>query len=315
MPVYHRAASPLEGRIETEDGPDARRVHQYISTSGTNAMVGFACHAGVKRNQGRPGAKHAPLAIRQALASLAAADSMPAIADLGDIVVDGDDLEAGQALLASHLGDALARHQRIVVLGGGHETAFGSFGGLRLAFPDQKIGIINLDAHLDLRAIGSHGASSGTPFFQIREQAPDDFEYLCLGVAQESNTTALFNRATDWRVSIVEDHALIQDRTAADAAIDVIASRCDLIYLTIDMDVLPHYQACGVSAPATRGVPLNVIEHIIDAVTGACHRHQTKLPLADIVEVCPPHDANGLTARTAALLARRLLQSTIRADR
>lgn len=35
--------------------------------------------------------------------------------------------------------------------GGGHETAFAHGAGVLDAFPQAKVGIINLDAHLDLR--------------------------------------------------------------------------------------------------------------------------------------------------------------------
>lgn len=307
MPTYHQAATPLFGRNDSEDGPSAKRLHHVIGPTGTCAILGFACDAGVQRNHGRVGARQAPEAIRQSLATLAAPAKMPNIADLGDVMVDGDDLEAGQTLLAEHVSKAVGQYTRTVVLGGGHETAFGSFSGLREARPDQSIGIINLDAHLDIRTPASTGASSGTPFFQIHALDPDRFDYLCIGVAQESNTQALFERAAEWHIDIVSDHALLEDSSTADDVINEMARRCDTIYLTIDMDVLPHYQAAGVSAPAARGVPLQTIERLIDVVASACRKHDCTLPLADIVEVCPALDPTGVTARIAAILALRLL--------
>ena len=58
-----------------------------------------------------------------------------------------------------------------VVLGGGHEVAFGTYLGLarisRSAHPGDRIGILNLDAHFDLRP--GPVPSSGTPFRQIAE--------------------------------------------------------------------------------------------------------------------------------------------------
>ncbi|MEL6870610.1 MAG: formimidoylglutamase [Pseudomonadota bacterium] len=307
MPAYLQPAQPLTGRNDAEDGPSARRVHDHIAATGQHALLGFASDAGVTRNQGRAGAREAPAAIRQALAGLAAPADLPTIADLGDIVVDADDLEAGHTLLGEHVALALQTYRRVVVLGGGHETAFGSWSGLHSAKPDEKIGIINLDAHLDLRNVGNAGASSGTPFNQIRNAAPEHFDYLCIGVARESNTQALLERAHDWNTQIIFDDELLANRDCAAAAIQGLASRCDVIYLTIDMDVLPHYQAPGVSAPAVRGVPLPTIEHIVDTVLAVCASPFCALPLVDIVEVSPPHDLLGITARTAATLALRLL--------
>src|SRR6185369_12077806 len=80
-----------------------------------------------------------------------------------------------------------SRDCRPLVLGGGHETAWGSFAGILVAArPDWRIGVINVDAHFDLRA----------------DSRP--FHYLCLGVSEASNTAALFERAdylgADWRL-------------------------------------------------------------------------------------------------------------------
>ena len=302
MPVYHRAPGKWSGREDPEDGPLARRFFQAIAPSAQRAILGFACDAGVKRNKGRPGAKDSPAAIRKSLAGLSTPENFPSITDLGDVVVDGDDLEAGHDLLEYHIKTALPDLSRLLVLGGGHETAFGSYRGLRAAYPDASIGIINFDAHFDLRKPAASGPSSGTPFHQIRDIDPKGFDYLCLGVAQESNTQALFQRAKDWGVSYLTDHEIAQDLGRAMDAIKAMSGRNDMIYLTIDMDVLPHYQAPGVSAPAARGVALDNIERLIDCVLA-----DGSVPLADIVEVSPPFDRDFVTAKTAAILALRIL--------
>ena len=307
MPVTYRPSYPWNGRDDPEDGLDAKRIHHLISDDGERGILGFACDAGVIRNKGRTGAAQGPASMRKALANMAAPVDARTIIDLGDVVVDGDCLEDGQGALAMRIAGALGYVERVVVMGGGHETAFASYQGLRQANPEAQIGIINLDAHLDLRLVGENGPSSGTPFTQIRELAPDRFDYLCLGVAEEANTLALFQRAEDWGVETVSDHALISKPTSADPAIEAMASRSDLIYLTVDLDLLPAYQCPGVSAPAARGVPFQIVERLIDQVLIACERHRCPIPLADIVELSPPHDRDSISARAAALLARQLL--------
>lgn len=191
-----------------------------------------------------------------------------------------------------------------MVLGGGHETAWGSWQGLRRALPRARIGIINIDAHLDVRAIGPAGPSSGTPFRQIRQADPDGFDYAVLGVAEESNTEALRSRAEQWNVAVIADGALLDSGEAGIATIDAVCARNDAIYLTIDLDVLPAGVAPGVSARAPRGVPLHVVEGLIARTLAS-----GKVRLADIVELCPLYDRDDRTARCAALLARRLLAS------
>ena len=311
MPISFLPAAPWTGRSDPEDGADALRLHHLVRHDAPRALLGFACEAGVARNKGRPGASQGPAALRSALANMAAPDGPlrgeGGFSDLGTMVVEDDDLEIGQTALADRIAGALSRHERVVVLGGGHETAFASYSGLAKAWPGKRIGIVNLDAHLDIRAVGEKGGSSGTPFAQIRALAGDAFDYLCLGLAEESNTAALRDKARDWGVATVSDHALIADAHAADSAIRDLIARNDLVYLTIDIDVLPHYQAPGVSAPAPRGVPLSVIEHLVGEVMRVCAELGRPLPLADAVELSPPHDRDGMTARSAALLIRRLL--------
>lgn len=309
MSVTRTQATDWTGRVDPEDGPDAIRLHQQVKPDAKRAVIGFACDAGVKRNKGRVGAKDGPAALRQALANLSTpADALP-FSDLGDVVVSGDALEAGQETLATAIGEALTGLERLVVLGGGHEAAFASFQGLRQAYPKARIGILNLDAHLDLRLPGEAGGSSGTPFAQIRELDPQGFDYLCVGYAEESNTQALMARAKDWGVGLVRDHELIADPLAAHPAITDLMVRNDMLYLTIDIDVLSHFQAPGVSAPAARGINLSTIEQIVSFAIKSAASLKTPLALADLVELSPAHDRDGVTARSAALLARRLLMS------
>ncbi|MCP2678878.1 formimidoylglutamase [Maricaulaceae bacterium NA33B04] len=309
MPVSHLPADPWTGRSDPEDGPGALRLHHLVGPVAHRGLMGFACDAGVARNKGRIGAKDAPDAIRKAMANLSADDQATVFTDLGTVAVEGDDLEAGQALLTQSLQEPLSQMKRVLVLGGGHETAFASYSALAQAFADHSIGIINLDAHLDLRAVGEAGPSSGTPFHQIRALNPDRFDYLCLGMAEESNTTAIKDRARDWGVQIVSDRQVNADITTGLEAISDLIARNDLVYLTIDMDVLPHFAAPGVSAPAARGVALEHVEAFIDHVLAEVQAGKAALPLADIVEVNPRFDQDGATARTAAVLARTLLLS------
>ncbi len=75
----------------------------------------------------------------------------------------------------------------------------------------------------------------------------------------------------------------------------------DKVYLSIDLDVLPGAVAPGVSAPASRGVALEIVEDLVDEVLAS-----GKLMLADIAELNPALDRDDQTARIAARLAYRL---------
>ena len=305
-----------QGRVDNEEDGDTRRWHQHIAAwfSGAApgvALIGFACDAGVRRNHGRPGASQGPAGIRRALANLAWHGRLPAY-DAGDVVVassdaDPGDLEAGQNTLAQEVSTLLDEGQRVLVLGGGHEVAFASHMGIRRHLANQqsdaRVGVVNLDAHFDLRG-GSQG-SSGTPFRQIAELCAEQgaaFRYLCLGVNEDANTAALFSNALKWGAGWRNDREMcIWQLAEARAQLAEFVASVDRIHLSIDLDVLPAAVAPGVSAPAARGVSLEVVECLIGdlLVSG-------KLMLADIAEYNPNFDIDQRTARVAARLAAYL---------
>lgn len=297
------------GRIDPE--PDSSRWHQRIrALSGDSqpglALLGFACDEGVRRNHGRVGAAAAPLAMRKALANLAWHRQAPAY-DAGDVVCEDGDLEAAQGRLGRNVCALLDAGHLPVVLGGGHEVAFGSWSGLAEHLSGNhapKIGIVNFDAHFDLRD-PAHVHSSGTPFAQIAEQCAArgwPFRYACLGVSRASNTRALFQRAADLGVLVREDREIRESSLdAIGAELDAFAAGCDVLYLTIDIDVMPACEAPGVSAPAARGVRLELLEPLIERLKGS-----GKLRLADLAELNPEYDIDNRTARVAARLIHLL---------
>ena len=305
------------GRVDAQEGAQGRRWHQIVrpfeyQTEGI-ALIGFACDAGVARNHGRVGASAGPQALRAALSNLPVR-RCETVVDAGDVVCDADErLEAAQAELSKSLADLLGRGLFPITLGGGHEVAFGSWGGLashladRVARPGApRIGIVNLDAHFDLRL--ADRASSGTPFRQIAQDCAArgwPFHYCCLGVSEFANTPALFERARTLGVTWLCDEQMGMTRLPSTlATLDGFLQGVDHVYLTLCLDVLPSAVAPGVSAPAAHGVDLAVVETIIDRVIAS-----RKLRLADVAELNPRLDVDDRTARVAARLVGRLVDA------
>lgn len=325
MFIYKNEHHSWTGRTDPEDGALAVRWHHRVrrvepgqARQPLPALVGFACDAGVARNQGRRGAAAGPVVLRRALANLAWRHETAGVWDFGDVRCHGDALEAAQEALASTVAVILGEGHRPVVLGGGHETAYGSFSGLdrwaRDARPDARIGILNLDAHFDLRRVGAAGPSSGTPFGQIHDDLTrrgTPFRYACVGISRTANTAALFERAAAagarWRL---DEDCTVRHLDATLAFVSDFLADCDLVHLTLDLDVLPGAVMPAVSAPAPRGVPLEVIEAVIDRVLAARGPQGPKLALADLAELNPAVDPQGLGARVAALLCDRLVGSS-----
>ncbi|MEZ8731285.1 formimidoylglutamase [Vibrio splendidus] len=309
------------GRNDLEDGALGTRVHHITRqvkgcdlsnelTDNSIALVGFASDAGVARNKGRVGAKQAPNLIRQALANMAW-HSDAHIADLGDIECNDDQLEVSQKQCASVIANALSTN-KVITLGGGHEVAWASFQGLAehlnkiQSEQKPKIGIVNFDAHFDLREFESDIAdvkpSSGTPFNQISDYCQTHqwpFHYACLGVSAASNTKALFNKADQLGVWYEHDRNMTQvNQVAQLIKLQKFITNCDYLYLTIDLDVFPAATAPGVSAPAARGVSYEALAPFLEQI----FQHSEKLIIADIAEYNPDYDVDSQTARLAARL-------------
>ncbi|GEB64844.1 formimidoylglutamase [Sinomonas atrocyanea] len=271
-------------------------------------LLGFRSEEGVRRNKGRLGAAEGPGAIRAALGPLAFHLDRE-VFDAGDVAVATGrdevpgDLEGGQERFGSALAAALDAGALTVGLGGGHETAYASYLGLTESerTGGARVGVLNLDAHFDLRS--EDRATSGTPFLQMaRAEAAEgrELQYAVLGISTPNNTRALFERADELRVRYLLDEYTTWE--TAESFVEDFLADLDALYLTIDLDVLPAPVAPGVSAPAAVGVPLEVIIAVVRRIAAS-----GKLLHADIAELNPAFDVDGRTARVAARLVDTLL--------
>lgn len=312
--------TPWSGRVDAADGVRGHRWHQVVRPEHEAdrpgvALLGFASDAGVSRNHGRPGAAEGPHALRRALANLAwHGDDSARLYDAGDVLCSGDGLEDAQSRYADRLASLLRDGHFAIGLGGGHEIAWAAYQGIERALRGdprlERLGIVNFDAHLDLRQPERPGrGTSGTPFQQIAESRASrglEFRYLCLGVSEAANTPALFDRAQRLGTTIISDLEAAQPE--AQQRLRAFIADSSVVYLTFCLDVLPPAVAPGVSAPAGLGVALHRSVELLREALAACGHGSpgSKLLVADVAELNPQYDSDGRTARTAARLAYEL---------
>lgn len=266
-------------------------------------LIGFSCDAGVARNKGRVGAAEGPGALRGGLASLAVHQPLNVV-DRGDVTVTDDaGMEHGQDELSARVAESVGRGVLACVLGGGHETAWGTFRGVHQGLAERsagerpRIGVLNLDQHFDLRE--EPRATSGTPFLQISrylQERGEDFVYAVAGISVPNNTRVGFETADRLGVSYLLDEDCA-DPTAVRAFVQDFLDGVDAVYLTLDLDVLPASVAPGVSAPAAYGV---AFETVRAAMLQAAR--SGKLAGFDVVELNPRLDVDSRTAKSAARL-------------
>jgi len=277
---------------------------QHLSTGPAVALLGLASDRGVLLNKGRPGAADGPRALRAALANLAWHHRLP-IMDAGDIRVDAD-LAVGQAAYAQRVASHLDAGHFVIGLGGGHEIGWASYQGCRRHLlrgaASRRLGIINFDAHFDLRR-PAPDPSSGTPFYQVARDCEAHglpFDYLCLGVAPTANTAALYQRAKQLGAQFVGD--LDCRGKLANKLLQRFLTPLDALYVTICLDVFPPTHAPGVSAPSAPGVDPGWVLRTLLHIGELCRRLEVEWLMADVVELSPPLDQDGRTARLSARL-------------
>ncbi len=277
---------------------------------GRPVLIGFPQDEGVRRNGGRPGAAEAPRTIRHWLYRMTPWDATTGadlaqlgLLDLGDVRTAGG-LEASQEALGEVVGAALIAGALPVILGGGHETAYGHYLGYVRA--GWVVGIINLDAHLDVRPFSPGQGHSGSPFRQALEHPshplPGDL-YCCLG-AQPFSVSRAHADLVRQRGGTIRWRDEVSGRLAEEFArqCDRISALGCPVYLTVDADVVRAADVPGVSAPNPLGLD--------GAEVAACCRNAGASPgltSFDLVEINPSFDRNSQSARWAALVVWHFL--------
>ena len=162
------------------------------------------------------------------------------------------------------------------------------------------MGIINFDAHFDLRPY-ENGPSSGSMFRQIADIYKKEnvqYHYLQLGIQEHSNTVSLFKFAKEIGTEYIlakeiqnSNYATILDK------VDTFLYQCSSAYITVCTDVFSSAFAPGVSATQSLGldpeVVLPIIKHIL---------RTRRVRGFDICEISPRFDQDNTTANLGAVI-------------
>ncbi|RDI48701.1 formimidoylglutamase [Aquicella lusitana] len=306
-----------QGRV---DIPDDSCFYQHIqplnlltqklekASALTFAIVGFKCDEGVARDLGRTGAFEGPTAIRHRLAKLPVQNTEIICYDAGNIICTDHDLEASQQALADMVAMLLEHNIRPIIIGGGHELAWGHYQGISKVYPATKrLGIISFDAHFDLNPLQpSHRGSATTSFFQIAEAHQAEkrhFDYNCIGIQHVGNIRQSFDIAKQYKVKLIladEMHQGLQEKCID--FVDRVIDENDIVYMSISLDVFSPAFAPGVSTIQPLGLnPWHVIPIIRQAANSG------KMISYDIAEHVPRYDIDHRTAKLAATLIYEII--------
>jgi agmatinase len=241
----------------------------------------------------QPGAAQGPAAIRKALA----AGSMNfctekgidlkddnRLRDMGDVAEPNDDSLYGQ--IAARVSTLSDQGARVLALGGDHSITYPILQGLANRY--ASLNILHLDAHPDLYdTYDGNPLSHACPFARIMEA----------GLANRLVQVGIRTRNPHQQAQAERFDVEIIDMQSFDSGLNLLFE--GPLYLSVDLDVLDPAYAPGVSHHEPGGLTTREVVALIQNL-------QTPIVGADIVELNPSRDAQGITAMAAAKLLKEI---------
>jgi arginase family enzyme len=214
------------------------------------------------------------------------------IADHGDVPIAGLSIEEATPSIVAACKASVERHALTLLVGG--NNAVTRPGVHALGLPLEKVGLITLDAHFDMRDT-SQGLGNGNPVRALREDGLPGANIAQVGLAPFANSAAMHRDAIDGGhlvVTIAGVRAEGIDR-AVGRALDHLR-HCEALVVDCDIDVIDRAQLPG--APGARPGGMASHDFFIAARTLAA---DPRVRLIDLTEWDPPLDPTDLSALTA----------------
>jgi agmatinase len=255
----------------------------------------------------RPGARFGPRAIRQASYHSGAINSLQLgiepydwlnVVDAGDAPVTPMNIERGHAVIERKVLEVASSGAIPIVLGGDHSITFPSATAMARHVAPRRLGVVHFDAHADAaNATWGTLRSHGAPMRRLIESgavAGRNFVQVGLRGYWPGSETLDWMRDQGMRWHLMTE---IEERGAEAVVTDAIGQALDgpeIVYLSVDIDVIDPGMAPGTGTPEPGGLLTRELLRAIRQVVGA-----VELAGMDVVEVSPPFDQAEVTAAAA----------------
>lgn len=219
-------------------------------------------------------------------------------ADAGNAVVHPTDLLRARGGIREAVASVLAAAPTSmpIVMGGDHSITAPSFEAFQ-AHVGGPVGLVQLDAHMDLRNLGDGGLTNGTPVRQLIDGGTlRGSDVVQIGLHAFANAAEYASFAREQGITQYSARQVAREgiEPLIARALDIASANTRAVYVTIDMDVLDQAYAPGVPAQVPGGM---TSWQLFDAVLALGQHSAVKA--FDIVEVDPAQDLRRATVRTA----------------
>jgi arginase family enzyme len=216
------------------------------------------------------------------------------IHDAGDLMLKIASPEDAFEPIRAAVAEQAARRELTILLGGNNAVTRPGVHGLDPSF--ERVGLLTLDAHFDLRDTDC-GLNNGNPVQALLEDGLDGRRISQAGLAPFANTRKAHEKAQRARIS-VRTLSECRERGLADIVAEELAhlaAACEAIYVDFDIDVIDRTEAPG--APGAR--PGGVRAHDFFEAARLIGAYP-KVRAVDLVEFDPSLDVADLSALVAA---------------
>lgn len=218
--------------------------------------------------------------------------------DLGDIQLHVTDLQRCHQNIEQGLANIYAALPELfpIIVGGDHSITCPSVKAFKQRLAG-KVGIVQLDAHMDVRNLEDGGPSNGTPIRGLLESGTVEGRHIAqIGIHSFANSKPYREYAVAQGITQFTARQVAREgiETLVEQALAIAGNGTEAIYVTVDMDVLDQAYAPGVPAMVPAGM---TAWQLLDALFLLGQNPQVKG--LDVVCVDPTRDQRQATVRMA----------------
>ena len=215
------------------------------------------------------------------------------IADRGDVELTGLTIEQSTGPIRDAVQFSASLHDLTLLVGG--NNAVTRPGVLGLGLPLEKVGLITLDAHFDMRDT-NEGLSNGNPVRALIDDGMPGTNIAQIGLAAFANSKKMHEDAVAAGnlVITIGEVGLNGIAGAIDRALAHV-EHCEAIFVDCDIDVIDRSSLPGAPGARPGGMAATAFFRGVRYLAS-----QRKVRVIDLTEWDPPLDPTDLSALTAA---------------